>query len=80
MRAHFAKIIFYKNFAKMTLCPKVQFFWPTLHMRCESDRGGDEVHPATFGREEKTGLKLDRRRIYTYSKVNWVFAVFSSSS
>ena len=30
--------------------------------RCESDRGGDEVYPATFGNEEKTGLKLDRRR------------------
>ena len=23
--------------------------------RCESDRGGDEVHPATYGDEEKTG-------------------------
>ena len=22
--------------------------------RCESDRGGDEVYPATFGNEEKT--------------------------
>ena len=30
--------------------------------RCESDCGGDEVYPATFGNEEKTGLKLDRRR------------------
>ena len=29
--------------------------------RCESDHEGDEVHPATFGNEEKTGLKLDRR-------------------
>ena len=29
--------------------------------RCESDRGGD-VYPATFGDEEKTGLKLDRTR------------------
>ena len=30
--------------------------------RCESDRGGDDVYPATFG-NEKTGLKLDRRNI-----------------
>ena len=30
--------------------------------RCESDRGRDEVYPATFGNEEKTGLKLDRRK------------------
>ena len=29
--------------------------------RCESNRGGDEVYSATFGNEEKTGLKLDRR-------------------
>ena len=29
--------------------------------RCESNRGGDEVYTATFGSEEKTGLKLDRR-------------------
>ena len=28
----------------------------------ESDRGGDEVYLATFGKEEKNGLKLDRRR------------------
>ena len=27
--------------------------------RCESDRGKDEVYPATFGDEEKNGLKLD---------------------
>ena len=27
--------------------------------RCESDFGRDEVYPATFGDEEKTGLKLD---------------------
>ena len=27
--------------------------------RHESDRGGDEVFTATFGYEEKTGLKLD---------------------
>ena len=27
--------------------------------RCESNRGGDEVYPATFGNEEETGLKLD---------------------
>ena len=27
--------------------------------RCESGRGGDEVYPATFGNEEKSGLKLD---------------------
>ena len=27
--------------------------------RCESNRGGDEVYPATCGYEEKTGLKLD---------------------
>ena len=30
--------------------------------RCESDRGGDEEYPTTFGNEEKTGLKLDRRK------------------
>ena len=27
--------------------------------RCESDREGDEVCPATFSDEEKTELKLD---------------------
>ena len=27
--------------------------------RSESDRGGNEVYPATFGNEEETGLKLD---------------------
>ena len=27
--------------------------------RCESNRGGHEVYPATFGNEEETGLKLD---------------------
>ena len=27
--------------------------------KCESDRGGDEVYPATFDDEEKNGLKLD---------------------
>ena len=27
--------------------------------RCEIDRVGDEVYPATFGNEEKTGLKLE---------------------
>ena len=30
--------------------------------RCESDCGGDEVYPITFENEDKTGLKLDRRR------------------
>ena len=30
--------------------------------RCESDRGRDKVYLATFENEEKTGLKLDRRR------------------
>ena len=30
--------------------------------RCESNREGDVVYLATFGNEEKTGLKLDRRR------------------
>ena len=30
--------------------------------RCESNRGEDKVYPATFDNEEKTGLKLDRRR------------------
>ena len=30
--------------------------------RCESDRLGDEVYSATFGNEEKTGSKLDRRK------------------
>ena len=29
--------------------------------RCESDRGGDEVYPATFGNEEKSGLKLEEK-------------------
>ena len=27
--------------------------------RCASNRGGDEVYPATFGNEEETRLKLD---------------------
>ena len=27
--------------------------------RCESNRGGNEEYPATFGNEEETGLKLD---------------------
>ena len=27
--------------------------------RCESDCEGDEVYPAIFGDEERTGLKLD---------------------
>ena len=27
--------------------------------RCESDCGRDEVYPATFGDEERAGLKLD---------------------
>ena len=30
--------------------------------RSESDRRGDEVHPATFGNEEKTGLKLEEKK------------------
>ena len=30
-----------------------------MEKRCESDRGEDEVHAATFGDEEKNGLKLD---------------------
>ena len=30
-----------------------------LEGRNESNRGGDEVDPATFGNEEETGLKLD---------------------
>ena len=30
--------------------------------RCESDRARHEVYPATFGNEEKTGLKLDSSR------------------
>ena len=33
-----------------------------MEIRCESNRGGDEVYPATFRNEEKTGLKQDRRR------------------
>ena len=31
--------------------------------RCESNRGGDEVYPATFG-NEKTELKLDEKKVY----------------
>ena len=31
--------------------------------RCESNRGGDEVYPATFG-NEKTELKLDKKKVY----------------
>ena len=27
--------------------------------KCKSDRGEDEVYPATFGDEEKSGLKLE---------------------
>ena len=39
--------------------------------RCESDCGGDEVYPATFGNEEKTELKLDiRKQMLTLSKRN----------
>ena len=30
--------------------------------RCESDHGGKEVYSANFGNEEKTRLKLDRKR------------------
>ena len=30
--------------------------------RCASDHGGNEVYPAIFENEEKTGLKLDKRR------------------
>ena len=30
-----------------------------MEVRCESNRGGDEVDPATLGNEEETGLKLD---------------------
>ena len=37
--------------------------------RCESNRGGDEVYPATFGNEEKTGLKLDRRNLVDISMI-----------
>ena len=35
--------------------------------RCESNRRGDEVYPATFGNEEKTGLKVDGRRIKSFN-------------
>ena len=27
--------------------------------RCKSNRGGDELYPATFENQEKTGLKLN---------------------
>ena len=30
--------------------------------RSESNRGGNDVYPATFGNEKNTGLKLDRRK------------------
>ena len=30
-----------------------------MERKCESDCGGDEVYPATFSDDEKTGLKLD---------------------
>ena len=36
--------------------------------RCESDRGGDEVYPDTFGNEKKTGLKLDKRCLLMFKK------------
>ena len=35
-------------------------------LRCESDRGGDEVYPVTFGGEEKNGLKLDDDELVGY--------------
>ena len=38
--------------------------------RCESDRGGDEVYPATFGNEGKTGLKLEEKKEGPWSKVS----------
>ena len=28
--------------------------WNKIEVRCESNRGGDEAYPATFGDEEKT--------------------------
>ena len=37
-----------------------------IEVRCESDCGRDEVYPATFGDEERTGLKLDMMRYYCY--------------
>ena len=34
--------------------------------RCESNRGGNEMYPATFGNEEKIGLKLDDDDLVLY--------------
>ena len=43
--------------------------------RCESDRGGDEVYPATFGNEENNRLKLDRRYLEFDSRAGQISAV-----
>ena len=31
-----------------------------IEVRCESNRGRDELYPATFADEEKIGLKVNR--------------------
>ena len=38
--------------------------------RCESNCRGDEVYLATFGNEEKTRLKLDRKRNICDDRLN----------
>ena len=44
--------------------------------RCEeSNREENEVYPATFGNEEKTGLKLDKRRSTSYCNSAMAYGV-----
>ena len=42
---------------------------------CESDRGWNEVYPATFGDEGKTGLKLDDNDL-SYAKAMFQRSIF----
>ena len=49
-----------------------------MEERCESDRGGDEMYPATFGNEKKTGLKLDMMMVIE-GKLHVFATVFNST-
>ena len=42
--------------------------------RCESDRARHEVYPATFGDEEKTGLKVDMMMMLAFY-IKYVFGL-----
>ena len=44
-----------------------------IEIRYESDCGRDEVYPATFGHEERTGLKLDIMMMTKSKNKNIVF-------